>query len=152
MHGLDFHHLFRSATCSPRLLRPLHALLLVSGHCPNDIIFSTRLVNLYSRLGDTASSLLTFQQMPTKNIFAWNTMLTTYVRNGLFPDAVHCFYRFVVWSLDRRNVTLGNGINHRKGGGRNSQQCNGYEQEDNNSATGIRHAGENSRAAATCRA
>ncbi|GAV77432.1 PPR domain-containing protein/PPR_2 domain-containing protein/DYW_deaminase domain-containing protein [Cephalotus follicularis] len=90
--GIDFDHLFQSCTkvCHAK---SLHCLLVVSGNA-HDIILSTRLVNLYAYLGDVLFSHRIFEQVPNKNVFTWNSMISAYVRSGQFLEAVDCFYQF----------------------------------------------------------
>ncbi|RWV91450.1 hypothetical protein GW17_00046263 [Ensete ventricosum] len=83
-----------------RLARPLHALLLVSGRFDN-VFLSTKLLNLYSRLGDLPSAALTFRHAPTKSVITWNSMIACYVHHGLLPDALTCFHRFLLTSSAR---------------------------------------------------
>ena len=47
----------------------LHALLVVSGKVQS-IFISTRLVNLYTNLGDVSLPRYTFDQFPRKDIYA----------------------------------------------------------------------------------
>ncbi|MQL89786.1 hypothetical protein Taro_022363 [Colocasia esculenta] len=90
---MDFTTLLQSCS-SARVLKPLHALLVVSGRS-GDVFFSTKLVNIYSRLGDHPSSLLSFEQIARKNVFAWNSMISSHAHFGLFAEAVSCFYLLV---------------------------------------------------------
>ncbi|OVA15670.1 Pentatricopeptide repeat [Macleaya cordata] len=96
---LDFNNLFRSCTRT-HLAKRLHALLLVSGEAQN-IFFSTKLVNLYADLGDISFSRLTFEQIPKKNVFSWNSMISGFVRNGCFRDAINCYYQLLTSSRVR---------------------------------------------------
>ncbi|XP_010916602.1 pentatricopeptide repeat-containing protein At4g33990 [Elaeis guineensis] len=90
---MDFNRLF--LTCpSLRLARPLHSLFIVSGRT-GDLLLSTKLLNLYSRLGDLPSSILVFEHSPSKNIVSWNSMISSYVHHGLFSLAVGCFHRLL---------------------------------------------------------
>ncbi|KAG6475159.1 pentatricopeptide repeat-containing protein At4g33990-like [Zingiber officinale] len=73
-----------------RLARPLHALLLVSGRA-RDAFLVTKLLNLYSRLGDLPSVVLTFRHAPVKTSITWNTMIACYVHHGFLKDALACF-------------------------------------------------------------
>ncbi|KAF8392636.1 hypothetical protein HHK36_022985 [Tetracentron sinense] len=96
---MDFHLLFLSCNKS-HLAKRLHALLVVSGNAHN-IFFSTRLVNLYADLGNVSFSRLAFEQIPKKNVFAWNSMISGYVRNGCFPEALDCYYQLLTMSRVR---------------------------------------------------
>lgn len=93
---IDFNLLFLSCT-KVHLAKRLHALLVVSGKV-QDVLLSTRLVNLYANLGDVSFSRHTFNQIPKKNIFTWNSMLSAYARIGHFREAVNCFYQFLLTS------------------------------------------------------
>ncbi|XP_043696061.1 pentatricopeptide repeat-containing protein At4g33990 [Telopea speciosissima] len=95
----NFNTLFLSCT-KIHLAKRLHALLLVSGNA-QDIFFSTRLVNLYANVGDIVSSRLTFEQIRKKNIFAWNSMISSYVRTGCFHEALDCYYQLLTTSSVR---------------------------------------------------
>jgi pentatricopeptide repeat protein len=93
---IDFNLLFLSCT-KVHLAERLHALLVVSGKV-QDVVLSTRLVNLYASLGDASFAQHTFNQIPKKNIFTWNSMLSAYARIGRFREAVNCFYQFLLTS------------------------------------------------------
>ncbi|KAJ9159828.1 hypothetical protein P3X46_025293 [Hevea brasiliensis] len=84
---------FQSCTKLPHA-KCLHTLLLVSGRAQN-ILVSTKLVNLYSYLGEIPLSRRTFDQMPKKNVYTWNSMISAYVRHGRFNEAVCCFHQFL---------------------------------------------------------
>ncbi|KAG8645346.1 pentatricopeptide repeat-containing protein At4g33990 [Manihot esculenta] len=87
---------FQSCTKLPHA-KCLHNVLLVSGQAQN-ILVSTKLVNLYSYLGEVLLSRCTFDQIPKKNVYTWNCMISTYVRHGRFNEALCCFYQFLLTS------------------------------------------------------
>lgn len=91
---VDFDFLFDSCT-KPHLAKCLHALLLVCGKA-QDTFLCTKLVNIYACLGDIFFSQLTFDQTPRKDTYTWNSMISGYVRNGFFLEAVNCFYQLVM--------------------------------------------------------
>lgn len=93
---IDFDFLFLSCT-KVHLAKCLHSLLVVSGRVEN-IFLSAKLVNLYAYLGDVSFSRLTFDQIPKKDIYTWNSMVSAYVRSGRFREAVGCFYHFMLTS------------------------------------------------------
>lgn len=93
---IDFNILFSSCT-KVHLAKCLHAFLLVSGKGQN-IFLSARLVNLYAYLGDVSFAQLTFDQIPKKDVYTWNSMVSAYVRSGRFRDAINCFYLFLLTS------------------------------------------------------
>lgn len=93
---IDFNILFSSCT-KVHLAKRLHAFLLVSGKGQN-IFLSARLVNLYAYLGDVSFAQRTFDQIPKKDVYTWNSMVSAYVRSGRFRDAINCFYLFLLTS------------------------------------------------------
>ncbi|KAL3521068.1 hypothetical protein ACH5RR_019217 [Cinchona calisaya] len=90
---IDFELLFRSCTKIP-VVKQLHALLIVSGRVQS-IFNATKLVNLYAHLGNVSLSCSTFNQIKRKDTYTWNSMLSSYVRNGHFSEAVSCVYRML---------------------------------------------------------
>ncbi|CAL5363359.1 unnamed protein product [Camellia sinensis] len=62
------------------------------------IIISTRVVNLYANLGDVPYSRCTFNQIPKKDAYTWNSMLSSYVRSTHFHEAVNCLYKMLMKS------------------------------------------------------
>ncbi|CAL5333724.1 unnamed protein product [Camellia sinensis] len=91
---IDFELLFQSCT-KTHLAKRLHALLIVSGKVQS-IFISTRVVNLYAILGDVTYSCHTFDQIPKKDAYTWNSMLSSYVRNNRFHEAVNCLYKMLL--------------------------------------------------------
>ncbi|KAA8521693.1 hypothetical protein F0562_012317 [Nyssa sinensis] len=93
---IDFELLFHSCT-KTHLAKGLHALLVVSGKAQS-IFIATKLVNLYANLGDVSLSRHAFDRIPKKDVFTWNSMLSAYVRNGRFLEAVICLYEMLLTS------------------------------------------------------
>ncbi|KAF5959077.1 hypothetical protein HYC85_000286 [Camellia sinensis] len=62
------------------------------------IFISTRVVNLYANLGDVTYSRCTFNQIPNKDAYIWNSMLSSYVRSTHFHEAVNCLYKMLLKS------------------------------------------------------
>ncbi|CDP00064.1 unnamed protein product [Coffea canephora] len=93
---IDFELLFSSCTKTD-IVKRLHALLIVSGRVQR-LSHTTRLVNLYAHLGDVSLSCSTFNQIQTKDTYSWNSMLSAYVRNGQFTEAVNCVYKMLSMS------------------------------------------------------
>ncbi|XP_034681339.1 pentatricopeptide repeat-containing protein At4g33990-like [Vitis riparia] len=91
---IDFNSLFDSCT-KTLLAKRLHALLVVSGKIQSNFI-SIRLVNLYASLGDVSLSHGTFDQIQRKDVYTWNSMISAYVRNGHFCEAIDCFYQLLL--------------------------------------------------------
>ncbi|KAL7091561.1 hypothetical protein ACP275_12G113400 [Erythranthe tilingii] len=96
---IDFEFLFSACTTS-EIAKRLHALLIVSGKAES-IFAATRLINIYSRLGDVSLSRDTFDRVPRKDSYTWNSMISSYVRNRRFSEAVKCAFE-MFYSTDVR--------------------------------------------------
>lgn len=96
---IDFEFLFQSCT-KTHLAKRLHALLVVSGKAQS-IFIATRVVNLYASLGNVTSARSTFDQIPNKDAYTWNSMISAYVRNSQFHGAVNCLYEMLLNSQVR---------------------------------------------------
>lgn len=83
---IDFEFLFQSCT-NIYIAKQIHALLIVSGRMQN-ISSATRLVNLYAHMGDVSLSQSMFDQMPNKDTYTWNSIVSAYVRSGNFHKAM----------------------------------------------------------------
>ncbi|KAK0580652.1 hypothetical protein LWI29_004670 [Acer saccharum] len=94
--GINFDALFQSCT-KLHLVKPLHALLVVSGKIQS-IFIATKLVNCYANLGDFSFSRYTFDHISNKDVYTWNSMVSAYVHSGRFHEAVDCFYQFLLTS------------------------------------------------------
>ncbi|PIN18042.1 hypothetical protein CDL12_09298 [Handroanthus impetiginosus] len=90
---IDFEFLFNACTTS-EVAKRVHALLIVSGRAQS-IFVVTRLVNIYAHLGDVSSSRDTFDQVPRKDSYTWNSMISAYVRYRCFSEAVKCVFEML---------------------------------------------------------
>ncbi|KAI3497393.1 hypothetical protein L1887_39966 [Cichorium endivia] len=95
---LNIDLLFDSCT-KPHLAKNLHALLIVLGKVQS-LFISTRLVNLYANLGNISLCQQTFEQIPRKDVYTWNSMISAYVRNGSHNDAINCLYKMLKYEVN----------------------------------------------------
>ncbi|PIA44639.1 hypothetical protein AQUCO_01700318v1 [Aquilegia coerulea] len=61
-----------------------------------DILVVTSLIDMYGKLGDIESASQLFNEMPTKNLVSWNTMISGYVQNGLVSEAFSLFRELIL--------------------------------------------------------
>ncbi|TQE05307.1 hypothetical protein C1H46_009082 [Malus baccata] len=92
--NIDF--LFHSCT-NVHHAKQLHAYLVVLGKSQN-IFLAAKLVNRYAYLGDLSFSRRTFDSIPRKDVYTWNSMVSAYVRSGRFREALDCFSQFPLTS------------------------------------------------------
>ncbi|KAM0001396.1 putative tetratricopeptide-like helical domain superfamily, DYW domain-containing protein [Helianthus debilis subsp. tardiflorus] len=91
---IDVDLLFHSST-NIHIAKRVHALLIVLGKVQS-LFISTRLLNLYSNLGTISLCQQTFDQIPTKDVYTWNSIISAYVRNGIPSDAVNCLSKMLM--------------------------------------------------------
>ncbi|KAJ4834989.1 hypothetical protein Tsubulata_019277, partial [Turnera subulata] len=96
LQQIDFEALFRFCSTENHV-KCLHRLLVISGKF-SDSFLSSKLVNLYAYFGDVLLGRRTFDQIRRKDVYSWNSMVSTYVHKGLFLDAIDCFHQFFVAS------------------------------------------------------
>ncbi|XP_051122345.1 pentatricopeptide repeat-containing protein At4g33990 [Andrographis paniculata] len=90
---IDFELLYDTCTTAEAAKR-VHALLIVSGKAWGSFV-ATRLVNLYSHLGDVSSSRKIFNRIQRKDAYTWNSMVSAYVRSRHFGEAVRCAFEML---------------------------------------------------------
>ncbi|KAH9618004.1 hypothetical protein KSS87_011508 [Heliosperma pusillum] len=93
---IDIEHLFKSCS-NARAVKKAHALLVVSG-TSRTVYISTRLLNLYAHLGDLSFARKTFDNIPSKDGYTWNSMIAAYVRTGCASEALNCFNELMLSS------------------------------------------------------
>ncbi|KAH0896126.1 hypothetical protein HID58_045694 [Brassica napus] len=92
----DVHMLFRQCT-KLHSAKCLHARLIVSQAIQN-VCVSAKLVNLYCYLGSLALARHAFDSIQNKDVYAWNAMVSGYVRLGSSSEAIKCFSLFMMTS------------------------------------------------------
>ncbi|KAL8518888.1 hypothetical protein ACS0TY_010014 [Phlomoides rotata] len=90
---INFELLFKACT-KPEDAKCVHALLIVAGRAQSTFV-STRLINIYAYLGNVSLSRETFDQVPNKDAYTWNSMLSGYVRNRCFSEAMKCAFEML---------------------------------------------------------
>lgn len=87
--------------------RKLDEMLRVSSQFSDDFVLNTRLITMYSMCGYPLDSRLVFDRLPSKNLFQWNALVSGYVRNELYDEAIHTFIELIsVTEFQPDNFTL----------------------------------------------
>lgn len=71
----------------------------IRNHLIHDQAVGTALIDMYAKCGEPNSSKKVFDQLPAKNIFAWNTMIAALGMNGCAREALA-----VLRTMELRNV------------------------------------------------
>ncbi|KAF3780874.1 Pentatricopeptide repeat-containing protein [Nymphaea thermarum] len=84
----------------------VHGFLVVSGYLPNDVILGAQLVNMYVNGDGLREAIGVFHLLPTKSVFAWNSVLKGLLNRGLFEDTLE-WYGAMLWEgLSPDNFTF----------------------------------------------
>ncbi|XP_010520949.1 PREDICTED: pentatricopeptide repeat-containing protein At2g13600-like [Tarenaya hassleriana] len=70
--------------------KEIHAHILKTGFGRNEFL-ETKLLQLYGRFGCFEDAHLLFETMPTRNLYSWVALLSLYVDEELFDEAVRLF-------------------------------------------------------------
>ncbi|XP_076949157.1 pentatricopeptide repeat-containing protein At5g04780, mitochondrial-like [Bidens hawaiensis] len=83
--------------CNPRTVfthaRQTHVQILIHG-LTHDVTLQTDLLLAYSR-GLLLNARQVFDRMPQRNMHSWNIMISAYVQNSMYHEAVNVFYEFL---------------------------------------------------------
>ncbi|KAK6922828.1 Pentatricopeptide repeat [Dillenia turbinata] len=85
--------------------KQLHAQILVHGFRSN-VTLQTDLLLVYSRSGVLTIARKVFDKMPKRNMHSWNILLSSYVNNSMFDDALSFFHEFMKVGLRPDHFTL----------------------------------------------
>ncbi|KAF8406708.1 hypothetical protein HHK36_008800 [Tetracentron sinense] len=73
-----------------------------------DLFVGNSLVDMYSKCHDTYSAFKVFNEMPQKNIVSWNSILSGFVRNNQYSEALMMFDSMGKAGIEVDEVTLVN--------------------------------------------
>ncbi|KAA8541104.1 hypothetical protein F0562_025067 [Nyssa sinensis] len=75
--------------------RKLHEVVATSTQFSNNPVLTTRIITMYSMCGSPWDSRTLFDQLQTKNLYQWNSLVSGYTRNELWYDAMSLFCELV---------------------------------------------------------
>ncbi|KAK3143788.1 hypothetical protein QOZ80_4AG0304970 [Eleusine coracana subsp. coracana] len=85
-----------AANDDPRWPFVLYGLLVKHGtEYVNDLFVVSSAISMFSELGDVQSAWRVFEHTAKKNTEVWNTMITGYVQNGKFIEAIDLFIQML---------------------------------------------------------
>ncbi|KAF8406455.1 hypothetical protein HHK36_008542 [Tetracentron sinense] len=74
----------------PRRGRQIHSLAIKTGS-DSETVTKTALIDMYSKCGYLGDSVRVFEETKLKDVVAWNTMLSSFLRHGFAKDALSVF-------------------------------------------------------------
>ncbi|OAY81586.1 Pentatricopeptide repeat-containing protein [Ananas comosus] len=83
----------------------IHSLALKMGFCSN-VYVGASLLHMYSRFGLLGRARIVFDEMPERDLGAWNALLSGFCQNSRAADAVGVFEEMVVERVGGDKVTF----------------------------------------------
>lgn len=84
----------------------LHCLTIKNGHL--DGFLQTSLVDLYAKCGELEKSERLFKETPLRNNITWGAIMSGFIQNGYFNEAVELFYQMQATGLEPSSDNLRN--------------------------------------------
>ncbi|XP_034915684.1 pentatricopeptide repeat-containing protein At3g20730 [Populus alba] len=84
----------------------IHNQILTNGFASN-LHLSTKLIILYSKLGDTVSARKVFDRMPERTVVSWSAQISGYSQNGCYQDALLVFLDMLRAGFKANQFTYG---------------------------------------------
>lgn len=83
----------------------IHAQMMKSGIL-SDFVASTSLVNMYGKCGRINDAIKAFDEMPTRTVISWTTMIASYSQNGLYKEAIELFEEMLAAGINPTLVSF----------------------------------------------
>lgn len=85
--------------------KKLHCFVLKTGLC--DRISLTSLLNCYAKCGELDLATKLFVEIPDRNGITWSAMMSGFIQNGCFIEAIELFNQIQAAGIEPGAVTLG---------------------------------------------
>eukprot|EP01018_Ginkgo_biloba_P026224 Gb_06176 [translate_table: standard] len=100
---------FLLQTCSNKRAlaegKQVHTHIALSG-LEDDVFLGTKLVTMYAICGSVVEARLVFDKILNRNVFFWTAMISGYVRNGFFREALVLYYQMRCAGIQSDNFTF----------------------------------------------
>lgn len=70
------------------------------------VFVASSLVDMYGKCGVLDEARKKFDKMPERNVVAWNSMIASYVQNGMNKEAIEVFHDMSVEGMELTHVTV----------------------------------------------
>lgn len=83
----------------------IHALVIKGGY-DDDVFVKTSLLSLYAKCGYLKHALQVFDDIPEKNIVSWTAIISGFISEGKFEEAIDTFRRLLDMGVKPDSFTL----------------------------------------------
>ncbi|KAL3728974.1 hypothetical protein ACJRO7_033549 [Eucalyptus globulus] len=80
--------------------------LISKSECSSDVHMGSALIDMYSKCGNVACAQRAFDEMSSRNIVSWNSLITCYEQNGPASEALEVFVSMMDCGFKIDEVTL----------------------------------------------
>ncbi|KAL3728972.1 hypothetical protein ACJRO7_033547 [Eucalyptus globulus] len=80
--------------------------LISKSECSSDVHMGSALIDMYSKCGNVACAQRAFDEMSSRNIVSWNSLITCYEQNGPASEALEVFVSMMDCGFEIDEVTL----------------------------------------------
>ncbi|MCL7026949.1 hypothetical protein MKW94_021400 [Papaver nudicaule] len=85
--------------------KQIHAQI-IKNELQKDVYISSTLVDMYSKCGNMADSLLMFNKMHERDFVSWNAMICAYAQHGLAEEAINAFENMKLENVKPSSATF----------------------------------------------
>ncbi|XXG58149.1 hypothetical protein AAC387_Pa04g0535 [Persea americana] len=82
----------------------MHAYSVKSGL--NDVLLQTSIVDFYAKCGEMEKSFRLFDDLPDKNSDSWSVLMSGFIQNGYFREAIELFSKMQIANVKPSTYTL----------------------------------------------
>ncbi|KAL5733600.1 hypothetical protein ACOSQ2_033292 [Xanthoceras sorbifolium] len=86
--------------------RWVHGFYVVRGRVRFDVYVGSVLIDMYSKFGFCDDARKIFNEMPSRNVVSWTTLIAGYVQCNRFKDALHVFKDMLTGHVKPNQSTL----------------------------------------------
>ncbi|KAH7421531.1 hypothetical protein KP509_13G062400 [Ceratopteris richardii] len=86
--------------------KKIHAVLTVGGPITGDTMLGNVLMDMYAKCGELEKAIKVFKELPIRDVISWNSLISSYVENGLSEDAINYYHRMSCDGVSPDAVTL----------------------------------------------
>ena len=86
--------------------KQIHEEIVNRGLLKQDVMVGTALVDMYAKCGMFVSSQSVLEELLVRNVVSWNALISGYVQQGEYHDALNCFEQMQIEGLSPNVITF----------------------------------------------
>ena len=86
--------------------KQIHEEIVNRGLLKQDVMVGTALVDMYAKCGMLVSSQSVLEELLVRNVVSWNALISGYVQQGEYHDALNCFEQMQIEGLSPNVISF----------------------------------------------